>query len=389
MLTLYIEEKYKVVTTDNSFLKNPYHSILPFILINSKEIHRMCLSDYEIKQVNRQFEKKRKSDKLEYYDFYRRGLIYFYRGEYFFAFQNFKFSQAMLNNLSQDDIAIASNNINKWLAFTGIIILFCQDNGKISQIDFTKIRNANLLNDDFEKNNSNSNSSSMFSCCTSRKPVSKSINKIPNLKANTNFSDSPQNSESIDSTSKVDTISLAHEIEEAIGKLKNNEKNCVEGWWIQMYISIYCSLNPDQKLFKKKNNPKYCVKKIKQLDNYISYIAYAELNYIVDPFFRIDEVLSELIFKFKNRVEAYLKYWQLLAKKGGNFYNYKKAHSVSEIFWKNCPSIKFDNIYYIYVVISHSKAAYYIGNSIYSITFYQKEYLSNLLYPSLFYLVIY
>ena len=34
---------------ENGFLKQPYHSIIPFILMQNKEIHRMCLSDYELK----------------------------------------------------------------------------------------------------------------------------------------------------------------------------------------------------------------------------------------------------------------------------------------------------------------------------------------------------
>lgn len=102
--------------------------------------------------------------------------------------------------------------------------------------------------------------------------------------------------------------------------------------------AYFCILynSPNQNLFLKfKDNqydPRFCIKKIHEIDIYLSYIAYAEYNYIINPNFRYDVVLSELIFKYKNRFEAYLKYWNLLVRKDSKYKNFKKAHYISEIF---------------------------------------------------------
>lgn len=38
-------------------------------------------------------------------------------------------------------------------------------------------------------------------------------------------------------------------------------------------------------------------------------------------------------------------------------------------------------------MITHAKSSYLIGNNYYAITYFQKEYPSNFLYPSIYYLV--
>lgn len=113
---------------------------------------------------------------------------------------------------------------------------------------------------------------------------------------------------------------------------------------MQMLVSIYCKHNPNQKFFENVIDPKICVKNIKEKNPYISYLVYAELNYIMNEKFKIDDILNELISKFPLRIEAYLRYWQLLVK--GNLKDLKKAHSLSEIFWKSSSNLEFDNHVY-------------------------------------------
>ena len=161
---------------------------------------------------------------------------------------------------------------------------------------------------------------------------------------------------------------------------------------MQMLISIYCIQNPKQTFFQGNIDPKLCVKKIKEKNPYISYLVYAELNFLLNDKFRIEEILNELIKKFPTRIEAYLRYWQLLVK--GNLKDYKKAHHLSEIFWKSSSNLNFDDHIYsylyfkyrVYIMITHAKSSYLIGNNFYTISFFQKEYTSNFLYPSIFYL---
>ena len=72
------------------------HSIIPFLLISSKEIHRVCLSDYEIKHIYKLYKSKTKSFKAEGIDYYRIGLINFYKGKYILAYNSIK--SAIKNN---------------------------------------------------------------------------------------------------------------------------------------------------------------------------------------------------------------------------------------------------------------------------------------------------
>lgn len=113
---------------------------------------------------------------------------------------------------------------------------------------------------------------------------------------------------------------------------------------MQMLVSIYCTQNPKQTFFDQFVDPKICVKKIKEKNPYISYLVYAELNYILNDKFKIDDILNELLRKFPMRIEAYLRYWQLLVK--GNLKDYKRAHSLSEVVWKSSSNLNFDNHIY-------------------------------------------
>ena len=111
-----------------------------------------------------------------------------------------------------------------------------------------------------------------------------------------------------------------------------------------MYISIYCNAHPNQNLFKTTMDPKYCVKAIKEYDNYLHYIAYAEYCHITKARHNIYDVLSGLLLNNKSRIEAYLKLWSLLM--NDKTKDLKKAFQLSEKYYNMASSIKFDdNIY--------------------------------------------
>ena len=48
--------------------------------------------------------------------------------------------------------------------------------------------------------------------------------------------------------------------------------------------------------------------------------------------------------KFPNKIEAYLRYWYLLVK--GREKDFKLAHQLSEVFWRNSTLLNFDNNIY-------------------------------------------
>ncbi len=152
-----MEEKMILNLYENGFLKQLYHSIVPFILIQNKEIHRMCLSDYELKIFYKTYNKKRsESERKNPYESYRQGIIKFYNGKYLDSYSHFKSAHIKKEN----DL-----NIAKWLAFTALILLMCN-----KKIDFSNIKNikveTNKENDNF---NNDTDNGIFFSCCSSRK----------------------------------------------------------------------------------------------------------------------------------------------------------------------------------------------------------------------------
>jgi hypothetical protein len=120
-----------------------------------------------------------------------------------------------------------------------------------------------------------------------------------------------------------------------------------------MIIAVFSKINPKQKLFKSPIDPKLCIKKVKEKDIYIAYLLYAEYNILLDSDFKINPILSELISKYPTRIDAYLKYWNLLVK--GKEKDYKLALNLSETFWRNSAIINFDNNIYWYF---HNYIAY-------------------------------
>lgn len=416
-----LEEKYTNAYSENMYLnQQDGHSIIPFLLISCKEIHRMCLSDYEIKHIYKSYKSKSKSFKAEAFDYYRIGLINFYKGKYFMAYNNFRNAVKLKPN---------DANISKWFCFVGIIILFCE-NGKL---DFSNLRHKKFyIEEETDKTVSNSSDEggyTFFGCCSTRKNNDSKIRSVQmqivnnNLKEN-NFllsNSSGSNTDGLLSSlgphdkdkeprerdipnylsfnftlynekqgKSINHKELADDIMTHIICVieKDNPKNIqIEGWWIMLIISTFIDLHKNQKIFQEKiiYEPKYCIKKIKEKDDYLSYICYAEYNYLIDDNYQIDKLLKQLINKYPNKVEAYLRYWQLLTK--GKFKNYEQANKISEFYWKNSSTIQFDDgIYGLYILVTHAKTSYLIGNHFYAITYFQKEYPSNFLFPSIYYL---
>lgn len=349
-----IEENYQMVLTENIFITNPdlYHSIIPFLLISSKAIHRMCLSDYEIKLVSKSFKQKGKTHRLDGMDFYKIGLISFYKGKYLIAYSKFQKAYKMRPN---------EPNIIKWLAFTCLVIVFCYNNSKgafsdslaecVTKIDFTRVRDVTIS----EVKEEEEEETFLFGCCVNRK-------KKVNINLNMSYLNVGNKTELGNSIvyddGEISRSSLCKKLEvllkEAIS-LDKEEKHFIELNWMYMIIATYVAFKPDQNVFSTevsdkndnssfKLDPKVLVKRIKDKDVYMGYIVYAEYNYILDKNFKIKTILEELVTRFPTKIEAYLRYWHLLIK--GEDKDYKKAHQLSEIFWKNSSVINFDNNIY-------------------------------------------
>lgn len=111
-----------------------------------------------------------------------------------------------------------------------------------------------------------------------------------------------------------------------------------------MIVATFCEIHKNQNIFEDYYDPKYCIKKIKDIDPFFSYLAYAEYNFILDNDYEIDKILKQMMVKYPNRIETYLKYWQLLTK--GKLKNLNLAYKYSEAYWKNSSIINLeDNMY--------------------------------------------
>lgn len=95
-----------------------------------------------------------------------------------------------------------------------------------------------------------------------------------------------------------------------------------------MLIGCFVIQNPDQVYFDNIYNPKYCIKKIKEIDSYIYYIAYSEYSTITTKKHESITLMKSLLTKFPNRIEAYLKTWQILIK--GNSSQLSELEAISD-----------------------------------------------------------
>lgn len=228
-----MEERIKLNLCENGFLKQLYHSIIPFLLIQNKEIHRMCLSDYELKLFYKTYNKKKsESERKNPYECYRQGIIKFYKGKYLDAYSHFKSA-----HIKKD----TDLNIAKWLAFTSIILLMCN-----KKIDFMNIKNIKVETSKDEEDLKDEGI--IFPCCSSRK----NENKIRSLQTssliiqnnfffnngnyennrNTNsinnyFSNSKSSSASNFNLSKISQMNLAKEITKLLKMLVKKDNKII------------------------------------------------------------------------------------------------------------------------------------------------------------------
>ena len=93
-------------------------------------------------------------------------------------------------------------------------------------------------------------------------------------------------------------------------------------------------------------NTKYCIKKIQEIDSYLGYIAYSEHNEIFRELNNLEELLKELITKYPNKPEAYLKYWDSLMTNYEYFSNNltKATRIIYQLYNNNSLDLK-DNYY--------------------------------------------
>jgi hypothetical protein len=312
----YIEENYQMVLTENMFLRQENHSIIPFLLLNSKKIHRMCLSDYEIKMMHKMFRKKLKHNRIDGIDYYKIGLIDFYKGKYFRAYNNLKIAYDMRPH----EVTIA-----KWLAFAILVLIFCTSKQN-NKIDFSGIRDMDFQMTELRE--VPAEDSFFFSCCISRKH-----NRHHNY----------ENAVTEGNLEGYKFI-LCKDLEDLLKVICDDYTHTIEGWWMYMIVCVYAKLKPQQKVFKNIHDPKYCVKRIKERDIYLAYIVFAEYNFIQDNDFAIILIYKELVKKYPTRIDAYLRYWSILTK--GKHKDYKQALQLSETFWRNSSIINFDNNIY-------------------------------------------
>jgi hypothetical protein len=454
----YIEENYNLIMSENSYLRRDFHSIIFFLILPCSEIHRICLSDYEIKIIEKSFISKGKINRIDGMDYYRLGLISVYKNRFYEAFARFyKARQLRQNNYS----------IRKWLAFCGLLILFGHEgkavftydslinfnpshetsNEPFSTKDFRTMSNhstnnkkhdinknleedsvinnqnnnvnykINLLNknkyNETTKTNTDNNVNNkqdeeieeestsdglFFSCCTTRKGKTKekfNIIKFSTM-SNLSFNFSLKNNDYYNNNTNnilyqfalfEFTLTKKDIINEVEDCLKTNilpeakqEKDLLESWWLIMIISIFKHVNTRySSLFSFNYDPKFCIKKIKEVEvyySYLSYIDYLELtkglasdhgssnDKIINNSKLLNKqlsisttiskksrnmiinILSELIAKFPFKLEAYLKYWYIFAKGDLLLRNREKAAKISELLWKSSFKLNFDDLSY-------------------------------------------
>lgn len=118
-----------------NFFKNEYHDIMPFLMSSDIELHRLTISDFDIKSVYKDLYEKVKSDEyFDSFDLYLLGLIEFYRGKYISAYDCFYNSKLILKKSGTKTDNCFYLNLSKWLAFSAIIIFFAFLNSGVGKI---------------------------------------------------------------------------------------------------------------------------------------------------------------------------------------------------------------------------------------------------------------
>ncbi len=150
------------------------------------------------------------------------------------------------------------------------------------------------------------------------------------------------------SSNRFNKYLLAQELEIKLKQLSSEEilrqakaAYEIEINWMFLIISIFVKLNSNQNVFSFISDPRYYIRKIRDKDPYLGYLAYAQFKTIVNEDFNPEIILVETIDKYPKRIEAFLYYWSYLTKSKNK--DYSKAFILSEIFLKNMPRHPFEH----------------------------------------------
>ena len=379
-----IEEEFNEYSSETSFFKKEFHSIIPFLVLKNQMIHRLTLSDYEIKKEKKEFKMKLKMRRITPMDYYKKGLLHFYLGNYLKAFQNFKMS-----SLLRKDNA----NIIKWLVFSAIKIIFSTEKEKEHFESYdSSDESLYILKNDIHKEKEGliNKINNIFDCCISRKKESANNNKYQSsiFKENTKNLNKKEISLSL----------LIEEIENGVHFLiseceivtNEDKENVISIWWIILIVSSYCKLYPSIKdnfhLSVFSFEPKVIIKKAKEIDDYLAYVMYIQWKYLTEGNFYLTEmknVLDELFRKYPHRIEGYLFYWEFLTK--SSLKDYYQSLQISQAIYSQLNVLDDNELYFYYVVITYSKSLMYNGKYSQIMRLLKQEFYHNLSYTSLYF----
>lgn len=391
-----IEDQYTNFLSENSFLKKEFHSIIPFLLLKNCNIHRLVLSDYELKQEKKEFKLRKELKRITAMDYYKKGLIYFYQGDYVKALTNFKLSSFIRKN---------NSNIKKWIIFCCYKLILKKtllDNKNNSNQLFNSENKEQLLNypnnndkkDD--KGNLFSNLNNLFDCCSSRNKKNENIE----VKEFTSFLFNKGQTGKIKNTLPLSY--LIKEFEEGIDFIITNTKpesaeekeNIISIWWLILLLSSHCLVNKGMsKMFTSKHfqvDPKIIVKRIRKMDNYLAYIMYIQSNYIIKGNYYLNEIiiiLDEIIKKYPQKIEAYLIYWEIISK--SSLKDYDRSLKISHKLYSNILNITNEESekYKYYIVIIYAKSLIHLGKFTKAFSILKNEFVYNLSYTSILYYI--
>ena len=387
-LTTYYDKFKQVNSSSQSFCESSYSSIIPFLLIQDKQLHRGVISEIDLnKWLN-------VIDNQNYKYYYQKGLILFYYGDYLSSYNFFKLSVSLFEseiankNLS-NKISMLLGNIYKWLAFAAMIVLFCQDKSKVTSIDLCQQLKCKL----FEPTNSNLNNkiqekiNPLFICFNRRKEDS---NKSSLLFLSEKFDENKNYIITNLTQLNVDTSILCQEIEYCIHQSLLCECNRLECNWLILYILIYLEYHPTSNIFYyfKKFSALQCIKNIKSRDKYLSYIAYDIYQSIKNNSYSSSyDIYNELISEYPYRVEGYIMLYILMTKKNFHYQEETQKKIIDLIEHFTISSLKIDNSFYSYILLIQSRCQYIFKKKlILSMKMLEKLYVFNMNYPIILFL---
>lgn len=247
------------------FLNKSRHSIIPFLLTSSKDLHLSFISDDEVNKVSKLLSQK-KSTEYSKFDFYKLGLISLSQNKIIDAHQHFQ------NAFKLDKL---NENFKKWYLFSCLIILFCRKSIRFADINKPAAR-SNPIN-------------FLFSLCSAR---------------------SGKDSEKDDWFSeRVSTTveELAREAETLLLCCKSS----VELLWMMVLVGTYQEKNKEEKLFFTKFNVKSCIAEIRKTNKFLALLVYLDYHHINDRKETVD-ILNMMLNSYKFSWELVIKAWDVL-----------------------------------------------------------------------------